>query len=72
MLLYCFEAPCIGGVSVKYKLGMEAFIELEEGEHIVKFVAKTLKNPPATLREVEMRVPEYTTHRLESTVRKQE
>ena len=45
---------------MRKKITMEAFIELEEGESIVKFVAKTLKNPPAPLKEVEMKVPKYT------------
>ncbi len=49
---------------MRKKIVMEAFIELDEGESIVKFVAKTLKNPPAPLREREMRVPHYTTHDL--------
>lgn len=49
---------------MKKKIVMEAYIELDEGESIVYFVAKTLKDAPAPLRERRMRVPEYITHDL--------
>jgi hypothetical protein len=51
----------------KLKITMDAFVELEDGEHIVKFVVKTLTNPPAHLREKELDVPHYTTKILDNS-----
>lgn len=45
---------------MRKKITMEAFVDLEEGESIVKFAVKTLINPPAPLREKGLHVPKYT------------
>ena len=49
----------------KVKVSMDAFLELEDNESIVFFVAKTLKGGGGHLHEIKMDVPQYTTQILE-------
>ncbi len=49
----------------KLKITMDAFVELEDDESIVFFVAKTLRGGGGHLHEVKMDVPEYTTKKIE-------
>ena len=56
----------------KLKITMDAFVELEDDEDIVHFVAKTLRGGGGHLREVKMDVPRWTTQSLESKVKTDE
>ena len=51
----------------KLKITMDAFVELEDDESIVFFVAKTLRGGRGHLHEVKMKVPEYTTQSLQGS-----